>query len=371
MATVYLCIGTMKTGTSAIQAFMRNNKKALAEQGYCYPKIKKWGRNTVNRNAYFLVYEPLSEQDPSVQSVWEEGMQEIEKLSKEYENIVLSDEIIWHHSGKKEHFWERVRDAFEQIGCEVKIVVYLRRQDELVQSLWNQNVKSERRWNIKFDDFIEKRKYRYFPLNYYKRLNEIAKVMGKENIIVRVYEKQQYEGGSLISDYATTLGIQLNEQFRMMHVVNNLSLKGNFVELRRMINGVPAYKSMPDYLHDTLTKVSSEKIEEGTEAKMSFFDYEEQVAFMKKYESSNEKVAREFLGREDGRLFYSPVEKRKKYQPDNKEMLEDFIHFSVVYMCQQEQKIEALEKKLADDLQKKDSGLAKKAYRKLKRMVKK
>ena len=39
MATVYLCIGTQKTGTTMLQAFMRNNPEALAEQGYCYPDM--------------------------------------------------------------------------------------------------------------------------------------------------------------------------------------------------------------------------------------------------------------------------------------------------------------------------------------------
>jgi hypothetical protein len=35
---------------------------------------------------------------------------------------------------------------------------------------------------------------------------------------------------------------------------------------------------------------------------------EERVNFMKEFEESNQKVAREYLGREDGRLFYSTPE---------------------------------------------------------------
>ena len=37
MSTIYLCIGTMKTGTTALQNFMRANQKVLDEQGFCYP----------------------------------------------------------------------------------------------------------------------------------------------------------------------------------------------------------------------------------------------------------------------------------------------------------------------------------------------
>lgn len=37
MATVYLCIGTQKTGTTSLQYFMRANEGVLKEQGYSYP----------------------------------------------------------------------------------------------------------------------------------------------------------------------------------------------------------------------------------------------------------------------------------------------------------------------------------------------
>lgn len=39
MSTVYLCIGTPKTGTTALQSFMRENEKLLNEQGYAFPQL--------------------------------------------------------------------------------------------------------------------------------------------------------------------------------------------------------------------------------------------------------------------------------------------------------------------------------------------
>lgn len=368
MTTVYLCIGTMKTGTSSLQAFMKNNRKELANQGYCYPKNRISGRNILNRNAYFLIYKPYTDTDPSEEEVRAKGMQRMKELATEYDNIVLSDELIWHYSSRRKYFWHRTKEEFEKIGCQVKVVVYLRRQDELVQSLWNQNVKSGERWNMTFGEFMENKKYRYFPLDYYKKLTQIANIMGKENMIVRVYEGGQFEDGDLIKDYTKTLGIELNERFDMLDATTNLSLKGNFVEIRRMVNGVPAYQEMPDFLRKVLTKASSEKNEMSPIEKTSFFKYEDQVAFQNKYNKSNEKVAREFLGREDGILFYKSVKEEPYYDPKNDKMLEDFIHFTVNYMCKQEERIAELEQKLEGTL---PVSLSTKAYNKLKRMVKK
>ena len=368
MTTVYLCIGTMKTGTSSLQAFMKNNRKELANQGYCYPKNHISGRNILNRNAYFLIYKPYTDTEPSEEEVRAKGMHRMEELAKKYDNIVLSDELIWHYSGRRKNFWHRTKEEFEKIGCQVKVVVYLRRQDELVQSLWNQNVKSGERWNMTFEEFIEMRKYRYFPLDYYKKLTQIANIMGKENMIVRVYESGQFEDGDLIKDYTKTLGIALNDQFDMLDATTNLSLKGNFVEIRRMVNKVPAYQEMPDFLRKVLTKASSEKNEIDPIEKTSFFKYEDQVAFQNKYNKSNEKVAREFLGREDGVLFYKPVKEDPYYDPKNDKMLEDFIHFTVNYMCKQEERIAELEQKLEGTV---PVSLSTKAYNKLKKIVKK
>lgn len=373
MTTVYLCIGTMKTGTSSLQSFMKNNAQALANQGYCYPKNHIPRRNIFNRNAFFLIYKPYTDEEPSADEIWTKGMEQMEQLAKEYDNIVLSDELIWHYSSRRENFWQRTKEAFEKIGCQVKIVVYLRRQDELVQSLWNQNVKSGERWNITFEEFIEKKKYRYFPLNYYKKLTQIADVMGKENMIVRVYERGQFEGNDLIIDYTKTLGIELNDDFQMLDATTNLSLQGNFVEIRRMVNGVPAYQEMPDFLRKVLTKASSERNEVDPVEKTSFFNHEKQLAFLKRYAKSNEKVAREFLGREDGILFYKSINEEKQYDPQNDKMLEDFIHFSVNYMCQQQQIIQELEEKVIEieKQNKLNNSFTEKAYRKLKKIVKK
>ena len=40
MSTVYISIGTPKTGTTALQTFLRENENELNKQGYCYPMLE-------------------------------------------------------------------------------------------------------------------------------------------------------------------------------------------------------------------------------------------------------------------------------------------------------------------------------------------
>ena len=58
MSTVYIHVGTPKTGTSAIQVFFTKNRKLLKEKGVCYPDLGfdfpgiKSNRNAHCLNAY-------------------------------------------------------------------------------------------------------------------------------------------------------------------------------------------------------------------------------------------------------------------------------------------------------------------------------
>ena len=64
----------------------------------------------------------------------------------------------------------------------VKIICYLRRQDDLKQSIYNQSVK------VGFsEEVIAHDKY---PLDYYSLLEKWSAAFGRDNVIVRVYSKR-------------------------------------------------------------------------------------------------------------------------------------------------------------------------------------
>ncbi len=352
MAIVYLCIGTMKTGTTALQNFMRNNPKALEKQGFCYPFMEVGpGPNPKNRNGNFLIYQS-TQKDPQKKAKENEetriaGYQKLQKLANDYSNIVLSEELLWHHCEKYENFWEDIVDNLKKINCQLKIVVYLRRQDELIQSLWNQGVKIGVRLSVSFQKYIRTKKYKYFPLDYYTHLKKIEQVVGRENLLIRIYENGQYEGEeqSIISDFTHTLGITLTDEFKQDSERRNPSLNGNFIEMKRLINGLPEYREMSDFIEKPILSACAFQESHSPKKKQSFFTYEQQTAFLSEYEESNRKVATEFLNREDGVLFRKPIEHLPVYQVDSDTMYRDLITFLGVMFCRQQQAIKKLEKK--------------------------
>ena len=325
MATVYLHIGTPKTGTSAIQHFLIENRETIKQFGYCLPDLYfGFGMPFLEKNGHVLVHRYRRETVEQSRKEYREGVDRafevLEQAAKEYDNIILTEEEIWKDCNSIKNFWKDLMARFDRIGCSVKVVVYLRRQDQIVESLWNQWVKSFYRTTITFREWLDKKKYSYYPMDYYGHLMKIAKYVGKENIIVRVYEKSRFEGDeqSIFSDFFQTIGLPLTDDYKRDTTSTNHGLKNNFIELKRMINGIPEYKEVQDFLRRPVLYASDYADKVDHAPKNTMFSYEEQLALMKEFEETNRKVAVEFLGREDGILFTEPMNELPmwKWNPD-------------------------------------------------------
>ena len=350
MSTVYLCIGTPKTGTTALQSFMRENEKLLNEQGYAFPQLNIGLKGIFrDRNAHFLVNHITQdnyndEHKLKQKELNEKAYSELEKCGKKFENIILSDEQIWYRCNYEEKFWERLKEDFGKIDCKVKVVVYLRRQDMIVQSLWNQLIKMHRRKIHTFEESLEINDYDYFPLDYFKQLKNIEEHIGKDNLIVRVYEKKQLKNQSLYEDYFDIMGVKLNEKFTYNQVAGNVGLTGNYIEIKRIINGVTDYRKMEDFLCRPIINASIYGNSIEPQKKVSFFSYDEQIEFLNKYEKSNNQVAKYYLNKNTG-LFEEEKKEFPKWKVDNEKMYRDVIISMTEVFCRQQQQIQDLQNK--------------------------
>ena len=126
MATVYLHIGTPKTGTSFLQNFFQDNRAVLEKQGYVYPDFKMTFQGVGKaRNGHFLAYKK-----EDAESVYNTAMDLlVQEFCQKFDKIILSEEALWNYGVNIEKF---VNDMKAQNHV-VRIVVYLRRQDLYLQ----------------------------------------------------------------------------------------------------------------------------------------------------------------------------------------------------------------------------------------------
>lgn len=349
MVTLYIHIGTPKTGSTAIQNFLQQNEGELKKNGILHPHIEAegMGEEFVSfRNGRFLAYHSHKAGDEKRQTedrIYRQGFHSIEKAARVSEKIVITDETIWLRQNEKKNFWKNVKDDAKQAGCEVKVIVYLRRQDLYIQAVWNQAIKCMTRLDQPFQYFLGKGAKKK-NLDYYKTLSEMAEYVGKDNIIVRVYEKKMFlQSGGIYQDFLEAMGEPMRQEYQLPKEDFNERLDGNFVEIKRIVNQITEYRQMPeDFMYQPILWANKLKQPE----KASFFSYEEQVDFLKSYEKSNQLVAQEFLGRADGKLFTEPLERLPKWEINPDTMYQDIILFFGEVSLRQQRQIDELSREV-------------------------
>lgn len=332
MPTLYLHIGTPKTGTTALQNFLPANEEVLEQHGICYPDFGfRYAGLGVHRNGHFLVtcnykYEFGNRVLEKEEADYQEGLRKLEEVGKRFPKIILSDEGIWKQSiTDRENFWERLNKDLKRIGFDIKIVVYFRCQNLFVQSHWAQKIKEGGKYD--FHEYLESPVFTEYPLDYYEYMHMLASIFGKEALIIRVFEKKQFTGENhtIQEDFLNIFNLKMSDGFVVEQAVYNTSFEGDYLKIKEILNNLPEFKSNKNLLISNMKNIQDEKIFEHNYKKYTFFKPGEEEEFMERFNSSNSMVAKEFLGREDGRLFYDDIKDYPEYQVDTYQLLCDVM----------------------------------------------
>lgn len=213
--TLYLHVGMHKTGTSSIQSFASANREWLARQGVLYPDYGMAG----DAHAPFALSLPndrwemtsrfatVSRSDPETPYAEYDGPSARELYtnlgriisSTPHPKILLSSEsfLAWIDP---EVIAARIA---AHIDAETRILIYLRRQDLWIQSVYNQVVKDP---HLRYGGDLY-----HLPqmamLDYAETIRRWSHAFGKERLMVRSFEPFDSGKGSIVSDFLLALGV--------------------------------------------------------------------------------------------------------------------------------------------------------------------
>ena len=346
--TLMIHLGTPKTGTSALQKFLADNAEKLKEKGWCYPDLEKdWATINLRKDYNLaknggLIKFSLAEKWPE----WEKDVlwKIIYNYLKHY-NVILSDEGLWSYPGLDfSDIINELRNRYEN----VKIICYFRRQDLYIESKWNQDVKA---------GFYDGSVLEYFEIkkeefDYKQRLGQLSKLFGRENVIVRVYEKGQFGGErrDITSDFLDACKIDNTwEEIKFPGHVNE-RIDSDVLGLKHLFNKKYSEETAKIGIQsDSQVSIGKcfldMKLNESS-SKLGYISTELRKTFMDKYEADNAYIAREYLGRNNGTLFYEQECDIPLYVPTFSEREEKIIHMFAKMVAGQEKKCQNLEKKL-------------------------
>jgi hypothetical protein len=165
----FIHIGTHKTGSTSLQHFFLQNRLNLIKQGFLYPEI---GIKNAGHHKIAWVARNGNESNRLKNII---ARIKIQAERADCENVILSSEEF-----EFVHHLEPLKAALAGHHC--KIIVFIRRQDTLLESEYNQHVKMP---SIKYADSIFKFHFDHdFSQRFnYKHLCDIwSQTFGQENI---------------------------------------------------------------------------------------------------------------------------------------------------------------------------------------------
>ena len=328
MHRLYLHIGTPKTGTTSIQNFCHDNIDILHAYGYDYPDLPyRYTKANKLRNGHFLAgylhdeegNRDYEKEDRRIR----EAFANLKERFARYDHIILSDEGIWNRSLKEDcRIWQKVQEEVRTGDFAITVIVYLRPQYDYLYCWWNQRVKqgmcpeADLTWEemLARDGVIE--------LDYYNVLQHISEFVGKENIIVRIFDRKEFVDGSLYKDFVQCVGLPHREDYFLSKERHNTSLTRNNGEIKRILNELPNLDAQGNiWFRNVLSSLSEYTPDEVS---YSMFTPEEMQSFTEQFRESNIRLETEYLGRQ-GTIFTADAKQRQVWKLEQDELMKSVI----------------------------------------------
>jgi len=283
---VILHLGRPKTGTTALQAFLRLNKPLLETNDISY----------VGNMAPHAI--PFPDFARKIQAASPAQYQTAIKrmrnffLGRKQSTVIYSNEI---------HYWShKVLKAYKAaIGTQnLTVIIYLRRQDEDLQAQYMQGIVDPDVRGTKLISEIDRHN-----LNLLKLLSDYDTIFGVYELVPRVYSKSSFVNGNIFDDFFVAAGLPMPEAVEYPdRSTSNISRSRLYIEILRLANERrPASSHAENMLK--IDQFLGEKAFKSDKSGYNFLSIAEQNVLMNEFAENNAEVARKYFGRDDGILF--------------------------------------------------------------------
>jgi len=302
---VVLHIGTGKTGTSSIQKLLGNNRPALRGQDVLYPRTPGRYRHVrlglmitpPDELDKMIAWSRIDSDDPVAfqRQVRDELLAELRESDRS--RLLVSNESLY---GAGEPALRNLRTFLDGFATSVRVVVYLRRQDDHLLSRYQQRIKTGTVDRI--EEYAEADLARTY--DYARRLSLWERVVGADETVVRPFESGQFHQGSLYQDFLDSAGIDIDASTLKPVERTNESLDAELVELLRVLN-MHRVENRGARIGQIDNRPLLKTLFTTSQGPTLGLPDDVLDRLMARWEQTNAAVARDHLGRADGVLFHS------------------------------------------------------------------
>jgi len=241
-----LHIGTEKTGTSSIQAFLNFNRNNLESQGIHYLRC---AGDTNNRKIPAAILDETANDDyfklnmlNTKESIinfkkqfWLDFHEEITNLDSRLHTVIISSEHF-HSRVNSYELTLKLKKKFDIYFSEIKIICYLREQSEMCESWYSTALKNGHYESFK--QFIIQCNPQNNYYNHKTMLENWKLAFGINALKVRIFDKNNFINKDLIDDFIFLIDENLIINLEKKYTNENESINLHGQTLIRAINHI-------------------------------------------------------------------------------------------------------------------------------------
>jgi len=290
--SLVLHIGANKTGSSAIQEFLRLNADALARADVHVASADLSPEGKVTGQHIWLIEEALNNPGQGAPDIGEK-IDRIMATLDDSAQLLISAENLSNGKGAEALFAEAAA------RYNARVVLYIRRQDELLLSSWQQ-------WESKVDadfwawliDCLGQRGDWRAVLQAWER------IVPRDNITVRIFGRETLPGGDVIADFVQTLGLgDLMQEFSLPKEAVNPSFAEAVVDFAKG-NPLLFRDKHDNAFYDTVSQLTGQRYRRNP--RESVITHAQRLAIFQRYAESNEWVRQAYFPNGTAPLFAAP-----------------------------------------------------------------
>ncbi|MBY8977963.1 hypothetical protein KHP62_19280 [Rhodobacteraceae bacterium NNCM2] len=301
---IFIHIGAQKTASAMLRRTLAGMECDLQREG-----VRLVKRHEVGEAAYFGHIHKISRGRLTRESPVQDAVDKaLEKVLEGPEGKVLMTSEHLFSKLELDSFFQNIDECLHflqhrWIGHDLKIILYVRSQEAYVTSCYAQFISLGR--SFSFDDFIGQKVPRH--LDWYKVCENIAGVIGRENLMVRPYESIRDLGPvAYFEDFLRFVGVDSSLAERAAEVSSsgarsNRGLSAPAIEVARHANGILERED-----REKLRKFLQNNMSTSTHPKAIFWSDEQLAEMDRIYGASNRVLFERYMPAFDGARYGYP-----------------------------------------------------------------
>jgi len=302
MHKLYIHIGAGKCGSTALQHFLWRNVAKLAESSILIPSTKLTFDGNEFGNQIWFFQHLLKREPREARGVVQKRLKTLKGHMEKsgFHTVIISAENLSNPVGFETLFSE-CDDFFD-----VKIMFYIRRQDDFLLSAWKQ-------WGLKisesFDAWLSNDTW--FPNkclwgDWHRYLRPWEKMFGRERIMLRRYAPDKLVDGDVVKDFFVSCGLFTDEMVIEKPVANR---SFNDTVTRLALDAHDLFTGIHDNrLYEMFRRFGGPSVYKNRKGS-SLLTLEKRMKILKTFESGNARLKKDYFSDEQGPLFDPPSEK--------------------------------------------------------------